>query len=276
MSVQASAPPMWPGVTDLLHGSRESFYPHESVSPLFLGAENGGDAMETELDELSREERERKALENEIVEDRSFEGMVIVTVSIVVTALGATLFYAFVFSAFSLVHGYPSIGASPGAPGPFYTQRYSAQWVLVYLLAINYTLPALLALAVATPGRITGVFLHRRVTALAGIINVISTVGLFALYLIYCNGANATWNAMANDPAWCCVHAAKNAVANDLCGAIDPLTCVPTRTASSLNISTPYFWTMIGGLLFTLNAFFHLQLNSQLPRWKLWNLRFTV
>lgn len=260
-----AAPPTWPA---LASDVQQMFYPSGAPAQQLIGAERqgGGNGEEDEL-------QERVARENEIVRDRSLEGMVIVTGFILISAIGTILFYAFVYSAFSLVHGYPSIGVSPGAPGPFLSQRYTAQWFLVYALSLNYALPALLALAIATPGRITAVFLHRQVTALVGLANAGIGLALLILYWIYCNGANATWNAMANDVAWCCVNAAKSAVATELCGAIDPLTCVPLRTASTLHVATPYLWSMLATIAFVVNAYFHFMINSFLPRWKLWSLR---
>lgn len=231
--------------------------------------QNGGGKLDwPSQDSLSERQAEIKLQRQQ----RASEGMIIVTAWIFVSAIGFTFWVAMVWPALPVVHGYPSIGVSPGAPGPFLSQRYTTMWFTVYLLVINYGTAAFLAMAIATPGRISAVFLHYIVTLLSGLINFFVGIWALLINLWYCNSSAATWNAMANDVHWCCVHAHSSTVAGELCGAINPV-CTPMVVQMNLTTNPQWTWVIIGAWLFLFfNSFFHLKLNERLKPWGLLNV----
>lgn len=214
-----------------------------------------------------------EAAQRRLIQERSTEGLIIASVYLLIASVAFTVWIALVWPALPVLHGYPSVGVSPGAPGEFVSQRYTSQWIFTYLLVINYAALAFLALATATPGRISGIFLHYVASLLSGVVNFISGVVLLVLGLWYCNGTNATWNAMANDVHWCCVHAASSAIAAEICGAIAPM-CTPSKVRSDLMTNQAYFWNVVGTwIAFFVISFGNLLLNWKLKDWRVWSIR---
>ena len=217
---------------------------------------------------VSIDEQEDRDLK--LQSERATEGLAIVSAIVFLTSAAFVLWAAFAWTTLRFEHGYPSVGVSPGAPGQFLSQRYTSMWWFSYLLVVNYAVTAFLALAVATPGRITGIFLHYLSSLLAGGINFFSGIVLLVLYWWYCNNASATWNAASNDIRWCCVHGNASPLAAELCGAIDPMTCAPMVTRTVLAIDDAYFWMIVGAWIAFALAFVHLILNGKLLAWRVW------
>ena len=251
-----------PGASSM-HGYRPHASPYQELGSMFFpGGRSSRIGVSVE---------EQEDIDLSLQSERATEGLTIVSVLIFFLSLGFALWAAFVWVPLRFEHGYPSVGVSPGAPGMFLSQRYTAMWIFCYSLVINYAAVAFLALAVATPGRITGIFLHYVASIAAGGINFISGLALLFLALWYCNGASATWNAAANSVKWCCVHASSSPLAAELCGAIDPLTCVPAVGSSAeLSMDMYYLWMMLGAAIAFGFAFVHLIINGKLTQWRVW------
>ena len=233
-----------------------SYYTHNASSALFHDrpAMIGASMAISEEDKMARELA--------IQQSRAVEMLIIMTLFILVSAVAFVLYVSFFWTAFKIVHGYPSIGVSPSAPGPFISQRYSAQWVFTYLLSLNFATTAMLALAIASPGGVSGAFLHSVFAFVSGIVNIVCLLALLLIYWWVCQNELACINAMGNSLSWCCVHSASSTLANQLCGAIYPI--CPGITQASLKIAPAMFWTFMAAIFGILSSFIHVILNEKL------------
>lgn len=188
------------------------------------------------------------------------EGMALATVFLVFATVALTVWLAFVWPPLPVEHGYPSVSVSPGAPGAFLSQRWSFMYVCAYALIINYAPCAFLAIAIATPGRITGIFLHRALSVLAAIINFVAIWGLLFSNWWYNQSDRAVWNALANPVDWCCAHAHATNVTLELCGHISSM-CVPLRDQQDMHTNVQYVFLILGAVAFFGTSVGHLGIN---------------
>lgn len=226
--------------------------------------------QEEEFPEFGEEEEfidEKQERLEKNLNDRAFEGLVIITLFSFFCILLMTIYVGIAWLNFNMIFGYPAI-AVPPSPGPFVSQRYTFMYFMVVLLGVNFLPPIALMIAGNIPDKISGIFFHQIMTILAFVINIISGLFLVILYWWFCNGAGATMSVLANDVSWCCVHFAANPI---IC-PIAMTGCIagsPT-TRAELMLPLEYMLSMIAALIFFILTWGHLQINGSFGTWGLW------